>query len=78
MDRRYADWLQAAEDSGAALAYYECPYCEGQIATLIPDSAEEPFDSLVTCPHCRDMHFKVVWSDGSVVRDVPKPDQEDD
>lgn len=62
----YQRWIANARAAGQPLAGYSCPHCGQAIETLRPSPDVEPFDSLTTCPHCQQLHFKVVWSNGRV------------
>lgn len=68
----YQDWLAHAKGSKVRLAAYACPACLQTVECPRPGNGEHPHDSLMMCPHCEHLHFKVVRSDGSVtLTEVP-------
>lgn len=62
---RYNEHTDRLKASGAKLTSYPCPACHGTIETIQPPGGQV-YDSIVDCPHCEKMHFKVVFSDGLV------------
>lgn len=55
----YIAKLRAA---GRALASYQCPHCKNEIFTLAAPAGER-WDSLASCPHCPELHFKYTVGD---------------
>lgn len=66
MKQRYLRWIAQAREDGKPIAGYPCPACGGRIETLAPAADDEPYDSMTQCPHCEELHFKVVWASGRV------------
>lgn len=55
----YCFWLATAIGKKTPLAYYDCPHCSANIATLIPPNGDV-WDTFATCPYCDGMYLKVV------------------
>lgn len=73
--QEYLAWLEKIRASGDAkrLRTYQCPSCSGDIETLSPTRADAVWDSLSTCPHCEEIHFKVqIGFEPVSARAVPK------
>ncbi len=68
--KRYNAHIALMKASRVPLAHYLCPDCNQAIECLIPQHGQV-YDSLVTCPHCEQTHFKAVHSDGAV--DIVQP-----
>jgi hypothetical protein len=68
---RYNKHIEVRKARGERLASYKCPSCEGTIECSIP-ARGQIYDSLVECPHCGKMHFKVVYDDGDVFCSQPR------
>lgn len=58
-DSQYAQWLARAVGNKTVLAYYDCPYCKANVATLVPENGGV-YTSFSTCPYCDGLYFKVV------------------
>lgn len=65
LKRQYTVYIARLKKSGAKLIAYPCPACREEIETLVPPKGRK-YDSLVQCPHCEEMHFKVVGAGGRV------------
>lgn len=65
--------LARYREAGQRLTSYACPTCEQQIETLVPDSPQI-FDTMMTCPFCGDLHFKIVYASGRVRAMLPESD----
>lgn len=61
----YTRWRARQKQKGAPMRVYCCPHCKGDIETLVPPEGQV-YDSMVSCPHCARMHFKVVSAEGEV------------
>jgi DNA-directed RNA polymerase subunit RPC12/RpoP len=53
------------------LAEFNCTDCGAEIGTLKPESGEANYTSLVSCPDCDHIMFKIVSSDGTVINGTP-------
>lgn len=67
---RYNECIARRKARGELLASYLCPGCFGEIECSIPKFGQV-YDSIVECPHCEKMHFKVVHHDGLVETRMP-------
>lgn len=68
MDIRYQTWLEKMKDAGRPLVGYECPGCQGEIHSPWP-VAGDTYSTMVSCPFCYALHFRVVRADGTVIVD---------
>ena len=50
--------------------FYDCPYpdCRCELATAVPVAGEDQFDTMVVCPECGKMHFRVVKRSHMIMR----------
>lgn len=62
---RYHKYIERMRAHGASLTIYKCPACGGSIEALQPPRGQI-FDSLVQCPHCEELHGKIVRHNGNV------------
>lgn len=62
---KYEAYFARLKKNGDKLSAYRCPYCTKEIETLVPPRGDQ-YDSLVECPHCGEIHFKVVDDRGHV------------
>lgn len=63
--QEYDAYIARLKNKGVKLVAYPCPACREKIETLVPPKGRK-HDSLVQCPHCEEMHFKVVGAGGRV------------
>lgn len=70
---RYETHTEALRSQGLPLAAYSCPACAEQLHSLVPRPDEDrDYTSMVVCPYCDGLHFRVTCDDGSVyIRDEP-------
>lgn len=62
---RYRKHIERRMARGERLASYQCPHCAGEIKCSIPPIGQV-YDSLVECPHCKNLHGKIVHCSGKV------------
>lgn len=62
---KYKAYIARLKKSGAKLSAYFCPHCAKEIEALVPPRGDR-YDSMVECPHCGEMHFKIVDDRGHV------------
>lgn len=55
----YSAWLAREIGHGVPLAYFKCPHCMANVATLMPEQGEI-YSSFSSCPYCDQPFFKVV------------------
>lgn len=58
--------MRCAQAEQLPLLHYSCPDCCVSLLALQPPEDGEPWDSVVTCPHCLGMHFRLTSFDGEV------------
>jgi len=56
-------WLKQFSDDRKT--QFDCIGCKASIGTIKPEHGEADYSSLVECPDCESIMFKVVRSDGS-------------
>lgn len=62
----YEAYMDRWRAGGRPVASYACPTCTAEIEVPRPSRAGEVWDSLMTCPECGAVHFKVVPAHGPV------------
>lgn len=65
LKQEYTAYISRLKKSRTKLVAYPCPACREEIETLVPPKGRK-YDSLTECPHCRELHFKVVDAGGRV------------
>ncbi|MDF1691744.1 MAG: hypothetical protein P1U47_05200 [Zhongshania sp.] len=63
---KYSHWLRCVKANQVPLLDYTCPDCKQELQALRPPEGEEPWDSVIECPHCQGLHFRVAHSQGAV------------
>lgn len=69
---RHNEHIARLKQNGVRLAEYACPSCGMTIEVIMP-ARGQVYDSMVECPHCEKMHFKIVDDSGSVETHVLHP-----
>lgn len=66
MSTTYEEWLAKAKADGLRLSRYQCPSCGVDIETPTPACKRESYDSMMLCPHCGELHFKIAHANGTL------------
>jgi len=67
-DRKHEAWLKRVKAAGRSLVGYACPVCTCHIDSLLPDPGDI-YSTMVSCPNCGELHFRVVRANGAVIVD---------
>lgn len=59
LKQAYLQYFEKIRKTDARILSYSCPRCKASIETRVPSNKEESWNSLVVCPHCEELHFKV-------------------
>lgn len=59
LKQQYTAYIARLKKRGDKLASYRCPHCREQIEAPAPPRGQK-WDSMVECPHCGNLHFKIV------------------
>lgn len=62
----YAAHIVRLRAEGKPLLTYACPCCDEAIDIQRP-GVGEIWDSMIICPHCDDMHFRISYGDAGRV-----------
>lgn len=57
-------YIARCKANGAPTQTYNTPCCSRELEDRVPPEGEGPWDSLVTCPYCGDLFWKVAHHDG--------------
>lgn len=59
------EWVDRAIANGKTILRYECPNCRGELFAMQPPRGEI-YDSMVCCPSCLKLHFRITHSTGEI------------
>lgn len=60
----YEKWIENHINNGSNLTSFDCPSCNKEIKTLVPDFND--YDTMSVCPFCGELFFKIVNTKGEV------------
>lgn len=63
---KYHHWMRRLAVDQVPTIAYPCPCCKEELLALQPPEGEEDWDSLVTCPYCEGIHYRVAQDTGHV------------
>ncbi|CAA0103272.1 hypothetical protein [Zhongshania aliphaticivorans] len=63
---KYNHLMRCAKAERVPLVPYLCPDCNADLLALQPPLEDDPWDSVVQCPHCLGLHFRLVSFDGEI------------